>query len=90
MKINILNRSGKRGSHNREAKQHNSDASKRNSRTASENGKNDGMSVFEARERILRIHSNVSFTVIIFKNSNIIIFPDHILCVYGSVRGTTP
>ena len=40
---------------------------KRTSRTASESGKNDGISVFEARWGILRgINDNVSFSVIIF------------------------
>ena len=35
--------------------------------TASESGKNDGISVFEARRSILRgINGNVSFTVIFF------------------------
>ena len=39
---------------------------KRTSRTASESGKNDGISVFEARGSILRgSNGNVSFTVII-------------------------
>jgi hypothetical protein len=40
---------------------------KRTSRTASESGKNDGISVFEARRSILRgIKGNVSFAVRIF------------------------
>jgi len=40
---------------------------KRNSRTSSESGKNDGISMFEARGSILRgINDNVSFSVIVF------------------------
>ena len=40
---------------------------KKTSRSVSESGKNDGISVFEARGSILRgINGNVSFTVIIF------------------------
>jgi hypothetical protein len=57
---------------------------KENFRKASERGKNDGISVFEARGSILRgINGNVSFTVIIFFYLNIrrIFITSRIMCV---------